>query len=481
MTKGVAVAPDGPVGTAMPFGRHLRRTARLAGPVILARAGLLVMVAIDSAMLGHYGTLSLALYAAANAAQVVMILIGVGLLQGTTILVAQAHGARDAAACGAYWRVSFVHGVFLGVVMGLICLLGRWTLEATGQEPEVAAGGGRVLVMIAWGSPALFMWVVCTHFLEGISRPIPGMLVMFAAVLVNVLLNWVFIFGNLGGPEMGAEGAAIATSLVRWFMFAALFIFLIRLPDARTLGIHTPVADFWAISKRLRRLGYPLGAARGLETAAFAALVMLAGHLGTTSLAAYQIGYNLIGLVFMVAIGTAAASMIRVGNAVGRRNPTDITRAGWAGVLLIACLMACFAGPFLGLGLPLAKPLHRRPSRAASCRLAHRHLRYHPGVRRDAGGADGRAARSRRRVGAAGAPAHRLVVHYGAHRLRAGLRGRYRRRRPDVGHSGGCALRQYPAVGPLPRRGPATDRPLLRGLCRSVLPVWRPKMATVGP
>ena len=354
MTEGVAVAPERPVSAAMPFSRHLTRTARLAGPVILARAGLLVMVAIDSAMLGHYGTESLAYYAAANAAQVVMILIGVGLLQGTTILVAQAHGAHDSAACGAYWRVSFVHGAVLGVIMGLVCLLGRYTLEATGQEPEVAIAGGRVLEMIAWGSPALFMWVVCTHFLEGISRPIPGMLVMIAAVFVNGLLNWIFIFGNFGGPELGAEGAAIATSLVRWVMFGALFIFLIRLPDAHALGIYTRVSDFWAISKRLRRIGYPLGAARGLETAAFAALVMLAGHLGTTPLAAYQIGYNLIGLVFMVAIGTAAASMIRVGNAVGRRNPTDITRAGWAGVLLIACLMACFAGPFLGLGMPLA-------------------------------------------------------------------------------------------------------------------------------
>ena len=354
MTKGLAVAPERPASAAMPFQRHLIRTARFAGPVILARAGLLVMVAVDSAMLGHYGTLSLAYYAAANAAQVVMILIGVGLLQGTTILVAQAHGARDGPACGAYWRVSFVHGVVLGVLMGLICLLGRYTLEATGQEPEVAAGGGRVLDMIAWGSPALFMWVVCTHFLEGISRPIPGMLVMLAAVVVNVLLNWILIFGNLGGPELGAEGAAIATSLVRWFMFAALFVFVLRLPDARALGIRKPVTDFWAISKRLRRIGYPLGAARGLETAAFAALVMLAGHLGTVPLAAYQIGYNLIGLVFMVAIGTAAASMIRVGNAVGRRNATDIARAGWAGVLLIACLMAAFAGPFLGLGMPLA-------------------------------------------------------------------------------------------------------------------------------
>ena len=368
MTEGVAVAPERPVSAAMPFSRHLTRTARLAGPVILARAGLLVMVAIDSAMLGHYGTESLAYYAAANAAQVVMILIGVGLLQGTTILVAQARGARDSAACGAYWRVSFIHGAVLGVIMGLVCLLGRYTLEATGQDPEVAIAGGRVLEMIAWGSPALFMWVVCTHFLEGISRPIPGMLVMIAAVFVNGLLNWIFIFGNFGGPEMGAEGAAIATSLVRWFMFGALFIFLIRLPGARALGIYTRVSDFWAISKRLRRIGYPLGAARGLETAAFAALVMLAGHLGTTPLAAYQIGYNLIGLVFMVAIGTAAASMIRVGNAVGRRNPTDITRAGWAGVLLIACLMACFAGPFLGLAMPLASLYNRRPGRF--CRWA---------------------------------------------------------------------------------------------------------------
>ena len=353
MTEGV-VASDRPAGAAMPFERHLTRTARLAGPVILARAGLLVMVAVDSAMLGHFGTESLATYAAANAAQVVMILIGVGLLQGTTILVAQAHGAHDRAACGAYWRVSMVHAAILGIVMGLLCLLGRWILEATGQEPAVAVGGGRVLDMIAWGAPPLMMWVVCSHLLEGISRPIPGMLVMFGAVLVNALLNWILIFGNLGGPALGAEGAAIATSLVRWVMFAVLLVVVLRLPDARALGIRRRVSDVWGVSRRLRRLGYPLGAARGLETSAFAALVMLAGHLGTVPLAAFQIGYNLIGLVFMAAIGTAAASMVRVGNAVGRRNATDIARAGWAGVLLIACLMVCFAGPFLGLGLPLA-------------------------------------------------------------------------------------------------------------------------------
>ena len=99
-----AVYPERPVGVALPFKRHVMRTFRLAIPVMLARAGLLVMVATDSAMLGHYRTVALASYAAAVATQVVMILIGAGLLQGTVILVAQARGAGDNAACGAFWR-----------------------------------------------------------------------------------------------------------------------------------------------------------------------------------------------------------------------------------------------------------------------------------------------------------------------------------------------------------------------------------------
>ena len=81
-------------GPSMNFATHLKRTVRLAVPMIVARAGLLIMVAVDTAMIGHYGTLDLAFYAAANALQVIMILVGVGLLQGTVVLVAQAHGRR---------------------------------------------------------------------------------------------------------------------------------------------------------------------------------------------------------------------------------------------------------------------------------------------------------------------------------------------------------------------------------------------------
>ncbi|MBR46697.1 MAG: MATE family efflux transporter, partial [Rhodospirillaceae bacterium] len=114
-----------PASPAINFATHLTRTLRLAAPMIVARAGLLVMAAVDTAMIGHYGTLDLAFYAASNALQVVMILVGVGLLQGTVVLVAQAHGAGTDRDCGGYWRVGLVYGAALGLVMAGICFLGE--------------------------------------------------------------------------------------------------------------------------------------------------------------------------------------------------------------------------------------------------------------------------------------------------------------------------------------------------------------------
>lgn len=340
--------------STMTFGRHLKQTLRLAVPVVIARAGLLIMVTVDTAMVGHYDTLELASFAAANAVQIIMILVGVGLLQGTVIMVSQAHGAGAHEDCGRYWRVSLLNGVVMGVIMGALCLLGEPVLSLLGQTDHIAERGGDVLRMISWGMPAMLLWVATSFFLEGISRPLPGMVLMMAAVLLNVGMNVVFIYGHLSAPELGAEGAAVATSIVRWAMFVALAGYALTMRDAHSLGLRGALRDAWAAGRKLRRIGYPLGAARGLEGGAFSALTMLAGLLGTIQLAGYQIAFNLIGLIFMCAIGTAAASTIRVGNAVGRASGKDIRRAGWAGVLIIVGFMLVFAGVFLGLGDPLA-------------------------------------------------------------------------------------------------------------------------------
>jgi len=331
------------------MGAHIGPTLKLAVPVVIARAGLLLMLAIDTAMLGHYDTAALAGFAAANAVQFVMVLVAVGLLQSTAILVSQSAGAGNLRACGALFRAGLVLGLLLGIALALISLAGGWLLARLGQPEEIAAGGGRVFMMFAWGMPGLGLWIICSFFLEGLSRPLPGMIVSLAAVVGNALLDWLFIYGGLGLPALGAEGAAIATSTMRWLMLFGLLFYILRLKDREALGLNESWSGVGPQLWRLFRLGYPLGLSRGMESGAFSALTLIAGGIGPIALAGYQITLNLASLVFMSAVGTGAATTVRVGQAFGRRQPLDVARAGWAGVFIIGLMMAIAVVIFMAL------------------------------------------------------------------------------------------------------------------------------------
>jgi MATE family multidrug resistance protein len=333
---------------------HIGPTLKLAVPVVVARAGLLLMLAIDTAMLGHYDTGELAGFAAASAVQIVMILIAVGLLQGVAILTAQAAGAGRWRACGGYFRASLLVALVVGAALGLLCLAGGWFLGVLGQAPAVAEVGGRAFDMFAWSYPAFCLWMATAMFLEGLSRPVPGMVITLLALAANGLLDWLFIFGGFGLPPMGAEGAAIATSIVRHLMLFGLAGYLLTLEDRRILGLLDWHDTALGVVRKLCRLGLPLALSRALESGAFSALTLIAGLIGPAALAGYQITYNLIGLVFMAAVGTSTATMIRVGNAVGRRDALGASRAGWAGVLVVSAVTALATAVFFAAPAALA-------------------------------------------------------------------------------------------------------------------------------
>lgn len=338
-----SLTPRARTARAVGLTPHLLPTLKLAVPVVIARAGLLLMLAVDTAMLGHYATEELAGFAAANAVQIVMVLVAVGLLQGTAILTAQAAGAGDRRACGAYFRASLVVGLIVGVALGLLCLAGGWMLGLLGQTPDVVARGQRVFLMFAWSYPGLGLWMACAFFLEGLSRPLPGMIASLSGVAANALLDWLFVFGGLGLPPLGAEGAAIATSVVRHLMLFGLAGYLLALKDRHAFGLFERNAETAGAVRKLFRIGLPLALSRALEAGAFSALTLIAGMLGAVALAGYQITLNFISLIFMAAVGTSAATMIRVGNAVGRRDALEASRAGWAGVAIIAAAMGVTA------------------------------------------------------------------------------------------------------------------------------------------
>ena len=325
-------------GADLPLREHVLRTLRLAGPVMLARAGLLVMTTVDTVMCGRVAAAELAYYGIAMAPHMAFVLVGIGLLMGTVVVTAQTDGAGRPAECGRIWRLALINGATIGSLFALLMLPGAWILRTLGQEPMIAAGGGAVLAMFALGMPAMLMFAATTFFLEGIGRSTPGMVVMALANLVNFGLNYLLMFEPW---QMGAAGAALATSITRWFMVLALAGYVLAMRDGAAYGVRAPMRGLWHLEAKLVRLGWPIAVSFGLEHAAFFAAATFAGWLGAVPLAAYQIVINTMGLIYMLAIGLATATAVRVGSAVGRRDRPGLAKAGWVGLGIgIATMLA---------------------------------------------------------------------------------------------------------------------------------------------
>ena len=316
---------------------HVSETARLGLPVMLARSGTLIIITTDVIMTGRVSALELAYYGLAFGLTHNLYVIGMGVMAGCTVLASQAVGMGKREICGTVWKAGLFHALALGLLFSGLSLFARDFFDLTGQSEEMSRLGGRAALMFAAGLPPALMYMATAQFLEGVSRPLPNVVLMVGAIGVNLGLNWVMIHphdwpGWEAFTGMGGVGAALATTLTRWGMFLGLGAWVWFMPGAVGLGIRGPMRHPLDIGAKLRRLGLPLGIAHGLETAAFTTLVLFAGKLGPLHMAVYQIANNLFNVVYMLAIGLGTATSVRVGNAVGRLDRPSLQKAGWSGL-----------------------------------------------------------------------------------------------------------------------------------------------------
>ena len=324
--------------------RHVRDLMRLAAPVIVARTGLITMAIVDTVMVGRFSVQELAYLTIGMATITTLIVAMTGLVLGTLVVTAAAYGAGKPLQCGATWRRSLPFAFAIGAAGALICAFGQPLLLVFGQSPELAAAGGRVTQVIGLGLPAATIFVTSSFFLEGIKRPLPGMAMMIAANILNVVLNWILIYGHLGFAPLGALGSAWATTGVRVFLAVGLVSYITcMLPERAIYGIDRPAGGGWRSWRRQRRIGYAAGASLGVEAGAFSILSIFAGWLGPLALGAYSIVLNLIAFAFMVAIGFGSATAVRVGIAHGRGDHAEAARAGWSGLVVNTVAMGAFA------------------------------------------------------------------------------------------------------------------------------------------
>jgi MATE family multidrug resistance protein len=325
---------------ASTLSEHVMYTLTLALPVMFGRAGLLIAITVALVVVGHAGPNDQAYFAAGFALHMLVLVFGMGLVAGVTVLSAQANGAGNPSHCGRIWRLGMLLGGACGVGAAIVLIWGRAILRLTGQSDDIALHGGEVIWAFAPGMPAILMFIATSSFLESIGKPRPGMVVSLAANLLNLALCWILVFGKFGLPAMGAPGAALALTITRWCMLAAIIVYTLALPERHHYGVRAPLAGTYHIVGTLLRISTPLALAMGVEAVAFTATTMFAGWLGNDALAAYQDAININAFVFMLALGLQTATSVRVADAVGRNDQTGLRMAGWVGAGLNIVLLA---------------------------------------------------------------------------------------------------------------------------------------------
>ena len=290
-------------------------------------------------MVGHYSTQQLAYLNLGSTTLFFIFLVGViGLSMGTLIKTASAYGKEDYIAAGDVLSRGLPYGFIIGCVSLVLCMPANWLLLLTGQTPDMASEGGRVMTVLGYGLVAHILYVQVVFFLEGIERPKVAMYMMLIANVANVFVNYALIYGNWGFPEMGAVGSAWASTIIRIMLAIMILYYLftsrafkkyqIKFMDFRTLYVD------WQKWRHQRAIGYSAFVGLSAEIGAFAVLGIFTGWIGTLAIASWGIIMNVMTIVFMIAAGMGNAASVRVGIAHGRNDLRDASLAGWTAFLL---------------------------------------------------------------------------------------------------------------------------------------------------
>ncbi len=333
---------------------EFRSMLRLAAPLVLAELGWMSMGIVDTIMVGRVPNSAEAI-GAVSLGSVLFYSIGifgVGILLGLDTLVSQAFGAGDLRDCHRSLYAGLLISVLLtpplmGSVLLVPPLLGRMRIH-----PGVFAVTVPYMRAIIWSTFPLLLFQTFRRYLQAMNVVQPIMFALISANLVNLVGNWVLIYGRLGFPAMGPEGSGWATSISRVYMALVLLVTILyhdrRLERGHDASLwQMPLRPDFERIRHLLRLGLPAASQLTIEVSIFGLVTALIARLDPFSLAGHQIAINAASFTFMMPLGISSAAAVRVGQAVGRNDLDGVRRAGWTALVLGAAVMACNGAAFL--------------------------------------------------------------------------------------------------------------------------------------
>jgi MATE family multidrug resistance protein len=333
-------------GSDNPWLDELRATLRLAWPLILANLTQQVIQATDILLMGRLGATELAAATLALNLTFTINVFLLGLVTATSPMMATALGQRFNAVRDV--RRTFRAGLWLMALALPPYWLVLWHVGALmrgfGISAELAGQGEIFLRAYMWCTAPWLLFQLLRNFVAALERPRVVLALSIAGIALNALLSWSLIFGHFGLPALGLVGGGVGSTLT-WLAMCAALVAVTTL-DRRFRRFHL-FGNWWRFDRQrtlaMVRLGWPIGATMALEMGVFALAAYFMGWIGAPAVAADAIALQLAALTFLVPLGLGQAATVRVGLALGRRDPAGITRAGWTAWVMGVAFMGAMA------------------------------------------------------------------------------------------------------------------------------------------
>lgn len=326
------------------FGDYLRQskiTFLLAYPVMLSQLGQIMVGVSDSVMVGQLGTAPLAGVSLGNSIFILFLTFGIGISYGITPLVAKADGEKNSRTIIDILKNGFIVNSVTSLVLFVFLYLTVYIFPYLNQPEEVIVLARPYFIVISFSIIPFMLFQVFRQFAEGLSMTRQAMVITISGNVLNILLNYIFIFGKLGIPAFGLVGAGIATLISRVYMALSMILFVRHSRRFRKYWVFFNKKGLNAVLIRnILHIGIPSGMQFIFEVGAFSLAAIMVGWIGAASLAAHQIAINLAAITYMMATGLAAATTIRVGNQLGKKDFRSMRMAGFTGFMMSGIFMS---------------------------------------------------------------------------------------------------------------------------------------------
>ncbi|MBD2810916.1 MATE family efflux transporter [Xenorhabdus sp. Vera] len=325
-----------------------RSLLALGIPVIIAQFSQTAMGFVDTVMAGKAGAIEMSAVAVGTSIWLPTILFGQGVLLALTPIVAHMNGSGQRKGVASQIQQGFWLATFLSIFVIVILYNSRFIIEAQHNiDPAMAQKATDFIHAIMWGAPGYLFYQVLRGQCEGLSKTKPAMIIGILGLLVNIPVNYIFIYGKFGAPELGGVGCGVATATVYWVMFLLLLAYVKHSPTQKDIQTFSNfAAPKWYTQKRIILLGLPIALAMFFEVTLFAVVSLLVSPLGVVSVAGHQISLNFSSLMFMFPLSLGIAATIRVGYNLGKQSIEGAKISAYTSLivgLIIACVTATFS------------------------------------------------------------------------------------------------------------------------------------------